>query len=129
MSSSPNPRAIPSLTGLPTPCLVLDHDRLTRNLVRMSAAIAARGVPLRPHLKTAKCAAIAHLAAPAGAPITVSTLREAEYFAHHGWNDIFYAVGLGPGKLNRAAALLRAGVRLITMVDNNAAAAAVATAT
>jgi D-serine deaminase-like pyridoxal phosphate-dependent protein len=97
---------------------VLDHARLERNLARMAATAAARGVRLRPHLKTAKCAAIAHLAAPAGAPITVSTLREAEYFAHHGWNDIFYAVGLGPGKLPRVAALLQAGVRLITMVDH-----------
>ncbi|MFI5337525.1 MAG: alanine racemase, partial [Opitutales bacterium] len=85
-----------------------------------------RGVLLRPHLKTAKCAAIAHAAAPDGSPITVSTLREAEYFAHHGWSDIFYAVGFGPGKLDRAAALLRAGVKLLIMVDHPATALAVA---
>lgn len=126
MSSTYPLRATPALDCLPTPCLVLDQEKLAANLARMAAVIAARGVRLRPHLKTAKCAQIAHLAAPGGSPITVSTLREAEYFAHHGWRDIFYAIGLGPGKLPRAAALVRAGTQLVTMVDSLAAAAAVA---
>ncbi|MBI2517290.1 MAG: alanine racemase [Opitutae bacterium] len=126
MSSVYPPRPALSLELLSTPCLVLEREKLARNLARMAATVAARGVHLRPHLKTAKCAEIAHLAAPDRAPITVSTLREAEYFAHHGWTDIFYAVGFGPGKLARAAGLLRAGVRLVTMVDHPDTAAALA---
>lgn len=126
MSSTYPHRATPALERLPTPCLILERDKLASNISRMAAVIAARGVRLRPHLKTAKCAEAAHLAAPGGSPITVSTLREAEYFAHHGWHDIFYAVGLGPGKLRRAAALLRSGTQLVTMVDSIAAAAALA---
>jgi D-serine deaminase-like pyridoxal phosphate-dependent protein len=126
-STYPVPAA-PTLESLPTPCLVLDRPKLARNLARMAQTAATRGVRLRPHLKTAKSTAVAHLAAPDGAPITVSTLREAEYFAHHGWKDIFYAVGVGPGKLPRVAALLQAGIRLVTMVDHPDAALAVAIA-
>lgn len=126
MSSVYPSRPALSLEQLSTPCLVLEREKLARNLARLAATTAARGVRLRPHLKTAKCAEIAHLAAPDHAPITVSTLREAEYFAHHGWTDIFYAVGFGPGKLARAAELVRAGVRLVTMVDHPATAAAIA---
>jgi D-serine deaminase-like pyridoxal phosphate-dependent protein len=119
-------RPVSSLELLPTPCLVLERGKLVRNLVRMAAAVSVHGLAFRPHFKTAKSADIGRLAAPPpDGAITVSTLREAEYFAHHGWRDIFYAVGLGPGKMARAAALLKSGVRLITMVDNPDAAAAI----
>lgn len=127
MSSVFPSRPSASLADLPTPCLVLDRGRLDRNLARMEASVRQRGSRLRPHLKTAKCAEVARRAAPppAGA-IAVSTLREAEYFAHHGWTDVFLAVGLGPGKFARAAALLRQGVRLVTMLDHPQTAAALA---
>ena len=126
MSSVFPARPVSSLEQLSTPCLVLERGKLARNLARMAATVAIRGLNFRPHLKTAKSADIGRLAAPPpDGAITVSTLREAEYFAHHGWRDIFYAVGLGPGKVARAAALLKSGVRLITMVDHPDAAAAV----
>jgi D-serine deaminase-like pyridoxal phosphate-dependent protein len=118
-----------TLGFIDTPCLVLERGRLERNLARMAAATAARGVRLRPHLKTAKCVEIARLVVEDPAdPIAVSTLREAEYFFAHGYRDIFYAVGLGPGKTRRAARLIRAGARLITMVDSVAAANAITVA-
>lgn len=115
-----------SLESVATPCLVLERGKLARNLARMAATLALRGVRFRPHFKTAKSVDIGRLAAPPpeGA-ITVSTLREAEYFAYHGWRDLFYAVGLGPGKLPRVAALLRSGVNLLTMVDHVDAATAI----
>ena len=107
-----------TLETLVTPCLVLERGRLRRNLQRMAGAVAARGVTLRPHLKTAKSIDVARLAAPdLAAPIAVSTLLEAEYFSSHGYRDIFYVVGLGPGKLTRCAELLRAGARLLTCLD------------
>ena len=125
MSSVFPARPTASLDRISTPCLVLERGKLARNLARMAATLAIRGVRFRPHLKTAKSADIGRLAAPPpGGAITVSTLREAEYFAHHGWRDVFYAVGLGPGKLPRVAALLRSGVNLLTMVDHPDAAAA-----
>ncbi len=100
------------LADLPTPCLVLDRGILQRNIDDMAAALARHGIPLRPHMKTAKSIDVARLAL-AGQPggITVSTLAEAEYFAGHGITDILYAVGVTPDKLDRAA---RLGVTLIT---------------
>lgn len=125
MSSEYPTRPLATLDELSTPCLVLERGRLARNLTHLAATAAIKGVRFRPHLKTAKSAAIGHLAAPPpDGAITVSTLREAEYFAHHGWRDIFYAVGLGPGKLPRAAALARAGVDLAVLVDHVEAARA-----
>ncbi|HRP07158.1 MAG TPA: hypothetical protein PLL69_01600, partial [Gemmatimonadales bacterium] len=52
-----------TLNELATPALVLDRSRLLRNLERMRSAMARHpGVALRPHLKTAKSAAVARLA-------------------------------------------------------------------
>jgi D-serine deaminase-like pyridoxal phosphate-dependent protein len=108
-----------SLETINTPCLVLDRPRLVRNLDRFARIVAGRGVRLRPHLKTAKSIDVARLAAPdPTAPIAVSTLLEAEYFAQHGYRDILYPVGFGPGKFDRAAALLRAGVQLMLAVEH-----------
>src|ERR1044071_1535474 len=116
-----------SLETVDTPCLVLDRRRLPRTRARSARLVAERGVRLRPHLKTAKCLEVARLAAPdVNGPIAVSTLLEAEYFAAHGYRDIFYPVGLGPGKFARAAALLRAGVQLVTAVDHPETAARLA---
>ena len=109
----------PSLDSLDTPCLVLERGRLERNLARFAAIVGSRGVRLRPHMKTAKSIDVARLAAPDPAsPVAVSTLLEAEYFFGHGYRDILYVVGLGPGKLPRVAALLRAGARVITCLDD-----------
>jgi D-serine deaminase-like pyridoxal phosphate-dependent protein len=119
----------PTLADIVTPCLVLERGRLEKNISRMAQAAAARGVQLRAHLKTVKSLEIARLtvAGPA-APIAVSTLREAEYFHGSGYTDIFYAVGLGPGKVSRAAELLRGGTKLLTMVDSLEAAQAISAA-
>ena len=92
------------LADLPTPCLVLDRTILERNLIVMANALSRLGVPLRPHMKTAKSIDVARLAIegqPGG--ITVSTLAEAEYFAGHGITDILYAVGITPQKLDQIA--------------------------
>ena len=92
------------LDDLPTPCLVLDRGILQRNIATMARRLARHGVPLRPHMKTAKSIDVARLAI-AGQPggITVSTLAEAEYFAGHGITDILYAVGITPQKLDQVA--------------------------
>ncbi|HEY5597479.1 MAG TPA: alanine racemase [Kiloniellales bacterium] len=108
-----------NVTGLQTPALVLDRRRLAANLARMRDKAAALGVALRPHLKTAKSADIAHLAT-AGQPggITVSTLKEAAYFIAQGFTDITYAVGIAVGKLDPVAALQRDGARIAILTDN-----------
>jgi D-serine deaminase-like pyridoxal phosphate-dependent protein len=102
-----------NLGELETPALVLDAGRVETNIARMRARAAALGVTLRPHVKTCKNIELARLALGASAgPITVSTLKEAEYFAGHGMRDIFYAVGITPNKLDHAARLMAGGVDL-----------------
>ena len=59
-------------------------------------------------------------------PITVSTLREAEYFFEHGFKDILYAVGIVPAKLEAIAALAKQGARMGVITDSVDAAKAVA---
>ena len=108
------------LASLSTPSLLLEYDVLVANLDRMATRATALGVKLRPHLKTAKSADVAALAATRG-PVggfTVSTLKEAEYFFAHGHRDLMYGVSIEPGKFARAAALIRAGARLIVTCDH-----------
>lgn len=118
-----------SLETLPTPALVLDGDRLDRNVQRLARRMADLGVRLRPHLKTAKSVEVARRLYPqAPGPITVSTLAEAEYFAGHGFRDITYAVGLAPGKAERALRLRAQGVDLKVVLDTVEQARALAAA-
>ena len=115
------------LADLPTPCLVLDRVILERNIATMATALARHGVPLRPHMKTAKSIDVARLAT-AGQPggITVSTLAEAEYFAGHGISDILYAVGITPQKLDQVAKLNSVGAAVIVLTDDLDTAGAIA---
>src|SRR5512136_851238 len=102
-----------TLASLDTPTLVLDRTRLERNAARMTTRHVATGVRLRPHMKTAKSIDVARIALNGNfGGVTVSTLKEAEYFADHGIDDITYAVGLVPGKLARLAGLVRRGVKM-----------------
>lgn len=115
------------LAQLETPCLLLDEAKLERNVARMRAHLDRLGVALRPHLKTAKSIDVARrvLRGPDDA-ITVSTLKEAEYFFGHGIRDILYAVGITPNKFEHVSALRRRGARLSVILDNIDAAKAVA---
>ncbi len=107
------------LDALDTPALLLDAAKLERNCARMRERVGAHGVMLRPHVKTAKNVEVAQcaLGAPHGA-ITVSTLREAEYFFDHGFRDILYAVGIVPSKVARLASLVQRGAQVTTIVDS-----------
>ncbi|WP_428646504.1 alanine racemase [Roseibium sp.] len=107
-----------SLSELETPCLVLDRTRLERNCERMTQRFAGTGVALRPHMKTAKSIDVARIALKDNfGGITVSTLKEAEYFADNGITDITYAVSVVPDKFPRIAALIDRGVKLTTITD------------
>ena len=44
---------------LDTPALLIDRERLTKNLKDMQSYADAHGAALRPHTKTHKCAEIA----------------------------------------------------------------------
>ena len=116
-----------SLTDLLTPAALIDEARLMHNIRHMQQRLQTLGVRLRPHVKTAKCLAVAERQRAAGAAgITVSTLKEAEVFFEAGERDILYAVGIAPGKLEAVRALRERGCDLTVVVDSLAAAQAVA---
>lgn len=115
------------LLSLQTPCLLLDEARLRANVARMKARLAGLGVAFRPHLKTAKSLDVARIAmTSATGPATVSTLREAEYFAAGGVRDMIYAVGIAPAKLDRVSAIRATGADLAVILDSIEQADAVA---
>ena len=107
------------LGQLETPALLLDEARMDRNIERMRNQMRRLGVSFRPHVKTNKSIDVTHriMETPQG-PITVSTLREADYFAAHGVTDILYAVCIAPNKLDHVMALQDKGVRLTLILDS-----------
>jgi D-serine deaminase-like pyridoxal phosphate-dependent protein len=114
-----------TLQELETPCLVLDATRLERNIARMQEKIGAHKVALRPHVKTAKCMEVTRLALGGEighGRITVSTLKEADFFFSCGIRDILYAVGITPNKLDHVLRLRRAGADVTLILDNAEAA-------
>jgi len=114
------------LSSIQTPALIVDRSRMVANVRRMEDRCATLGVAFRPHLKTAKSMDVARLIPSANSHgITVSTVKEAEYFAGHGVSDILYAVGVTPDKLARIAAIVRGGATLRLSVDSAAAVEAV----
>jgi D-serine deaminase-like pyridoxal phosphate-dependent protein len=116
------------LTDVETPALILDRNILDRNIARMREHLTALRTTLRPHVKTAKSMEVVRRALerqPGG--ITVSTLKEAEYFFSNRITDILYAVGIAPNKLEHAAALRRKGADLTLLLDSVEAAEMVAT--
>ncbi|MGB7306292.1 MAG: alanine racemase [Burkholderiaceae bacterium] len=108
------------LTSLDTPCLLLDRERLQKNADAMLERSTQLQVKLRPHLKTSKSEAVARIAkAENKSGITVSTLKEAEYFAGLGYRDILLAVGITPNKFDRVAALSKQmGEPLLLVTDD-----------
>lgn len=115
---------------LETPALLVDLEKFDANVARMRRHLAAAGdAALRVHLKTVKSVEAAlRITGGTDAPITVSTLKEAEVFAAAGYRDILYAVGIAPAKLARVIDIRRSGVDLIIVTDDADAARAIAEA-
>jgi D-serine deaminase-like pyridoxal phosphate-dependent protein len=90
-----------------TPALVIDMDRVERNIARVQAACDAVGVANRPHIKTHKSPFLARLQREAGAKgITCQKLGEAEVMVEGGIDDILISYNLlGDEKMQRLGAL------------------------
>lgn len=121
------------LIDLETPALILDRNLLDHNIARMRERLTELQMTLRPHVKTAKSMEIVQRALEKRSGgtdepgrITVSTLKEAEYFFSNGITDILYAVGIAPNKLDHVAALIRKGADMTILLDSVEAADRVA---
>jgi D-serine deaminase-like pyridoxal phosphate-dependent protein len=95
------------LSALRTPSVLVDQQRLERNIERMQSAADARGVKLRPHAKTHKSPDLARIQVARGAVgICCAKLGEAEVFADYGIEDIRLPYPLHPANSSRLLALL-----------------------
>ena len=103
-----------------TPAVVIDLDRVERNIARVQAMCDAVGVANRPHIKTHKSPFIAKMQADAGADgITCQKLGEAEVMVDGGLDNILISYNLlGSEKMGRLGSLLKRAD--ITVAADNA---------
>jgi D-serine deaminase-like pyridoxal phosphate-dependent protein len=104
---------------LDTPCVLIDLTKVEANLARAQKYADARGLKLRPHIKTHKLVRFARRQVELGAVgITCQKLGEAEVMADGGITDIFLPYNiLGPSKLARLKALARR-IKISVTADN-----------
>ncbi len=104
---------------LDTPALRIDLDKMQRNLQEMALLAKARGVQLRPHIKTHKMPQIARLQMEMGAVgLTVAKLGEAEVMAKEGLRDLFVCFPIiGEHKVRRLRDLAREA-NMMTIVES-----------
>ncbi|HLV78666.1 MAG TPA: alanine racemase [Chthonomonadaceae bacterium] len=100
---------MPTIFDLDTPALLVDLDRLERNIADMARLAKGGSKALRPHTKTHKTPEIARMQMDTGAKgLTVAKLGEAEVMADAGFEDLFLANEIvGAAKTARLLALLR----------------------
>ena len=103
------------LADLPTPQVVVDHERLLGNIRRVQALADASGVALRPHAKTHKSPVIARWQIDRGAVgICCAKIAEASVFAEAGIQDIRLPYPVNPRDAARVLALMdRAAISII----------------
>lgn len=103
-----------------TPKLILDKGRLERNAQHFLNRASTHNLLLRPHLKTSKSADVARIGTGGRmSSVTVSTLKEAEYFASCGYKDIMYAVGITPNKFSRVKQIIEThGAEILLITDD-----------
>jgi D-serine deaminase-like pyridoxal phosphate-dependent protein len=108
-----------NLHDLKTPSLILDVGRVRRNAAGVCEIARRNNVRLRPHIKTHKCVEVARIqTAGQDGALCVSTLAEAEAFARAGFSDFTYAVPIEPGKFGAVTEMIRRGVRLNVITDD-----------
>ena len=104
--------------GIVRPTLILDKNRMLRNIEKMARKAEAAGVRFRPHFKTHQSAEIGSWFKDFGVDaITVSSLDMALYFASHGWSDITVAFLVNMLEIEKIHKLAR-DVKLNLLVDS-----------
>jgi D-serine deaminase-like pyridoxal phosphate-dependent protein len=97
------------LAEVDTPALLLDLDAFEANLERLNDALAGRGVRVRAHAKTHKCAEIGKRQMAAGAVgVCCQKVSEAEAMVEGGIGDVLVSNEvIGAPKIERLAELAR----------------------
>jgi len=109
---------IPNIT---VPTLLVDEQKVRRNIDRMVQRARRHHLPLRPHFKTHQSDKIGEWFRESGVnTITVSSLRMAEYFAEAGWDDITNAFPVNILEMERIQRL-SGQIKLNLLVENKEA--------
>ena len=108
------------LETLETPCVVIDMEKVRRNIAEMQRQADECHVALRPHVKTHKMPLFTRMQLEAGAKgITCCKVSEAEVMFAGGAEDIFIAYPqIGARRIARVLELNRKIPRLIIAVDS-----------
>lgn len=109
-----------NINQIPTPALILDMDVFDRNCETMNSFLAGTHMKLRPHYKSNKCTAIAHMLMEKGAKgITCAKLNEAQDLAEAGIENILIANQIVDLEKIYALAALAKKCYLTVAVDNS----------
>lgn len=105
---------------LPTPCLIIDRNKLTSNLSLMQQLAQDKEVNVRPHTKTHKCSKIAKLQLEHGAiGICVAKLSEAQVMAQAGIRGILITSPVvAENKIKWLLDLIRQAPDTMLVIDN-----------
>lgn len=80
------------MNSITRPTLILDSEKCKTNIHKMAVKANVHQLKLRPHFKSHQSAQIGEWIRAEGIrTCTVSSVKMAEYFARHGWNDILIA--------------------------------------
>ena len=119
------------ISELETPALLIDLDRMERNLKRAADYASEHGLRLRPHTKTHKNPVIGKMQLGLGAAgLTVAKVSEAEVMVKSGVEDLLIAYPVvGESKLRRLMAVagqtsITVGLDSLTVAEALSAAAA-----
>ena len=108
-----------NISELQTPAILLDLDRMERNITRYHQAALNRGKEIWPMLKTHKSLEIARLQAQAGCSgFLCGTLDEAEALADAGFDDLMYAYPVSTAVSARRVAALAKKCRFFARLDD-----------
>lgn len=102
-----------------TPAVIIDLEKVEKNLIKFQNYATENNIIFRPHIKTHKIPRLARLQQEFGARgICCATLGEAELMASNGIDDIFIAYTIvGKEKIERLLALGRQ-IRIVCGVDS-----------
>ena len=107
--------------AITVPTLILDEQKVRRNIARLADKVKSLDLAFRPHFKTHQSAAVGEWFREAGVEkITVSSLRMAAYFAKAGWTDITNAFPVNILEMDRINQLAR-DIKLQLIVENTEA--------
>lgn len=108
------------LAELNTPALLVDVQRLDRNISAMVESFAGTGIALRPHVKTSKCWAVVRRQLDAGvAGFTCSTAAEVAWLTGQGVTGLLWAhIPIGPHKVGFTVDTVQRGSDLTVALDS-----------